>query len=391
MNTLNFKYKCLHGFYWMLYCLPTGFITLFMLSYGVSASSIGIITAISSILAAAGQLAVGNIVDSCRKISWKTLLLIICAIQALILLTLLFSNSNKLISTALFPGFMVLMYLQMPLVNASIFYYTSRGLSLDFGSARGTGSLTYAFISFVCGQLVAFTGEIAIIYLSILTLLGLILTTALMPTIKEYTDQKTEETHRQPTKRKVGIISFVKKYPKFTLVLVGSIFLMSFHNITHTYMIQMIENIGGNSASMGTAFSIEAISELPIMFGFYKLIQKIPINKLMIIAGIAFVFKSLAYLCAVNVLTLYIAQVLQMLSYAIFASASVYFANEKMEEEDKVTGQSYMTATMSIGAVAGNFVGGLVLDAFGIHALLIICVMITIIGASVTFVGARNN
>lgn len=393
MDAINIKYKALHGFYWMLYCLPTGYITVFLLAQEVSASVIGTITALSSILAAAGQLIVGNITDSCKRLSWKGILLIIGSIEAVILLLLILFQNNSPACTALFPAFLVLMYLQMPLINASIFYYTSRGLHLDFGSARGMGSVTYAFISFIAGQTIVRTGEIAVIYLSLIVLAGLIMITILMPSMENTKQSSTGElptSHvHEKGKRHVGVFAFSRRYPRFMLVLLGSILIMAFHNISHTYMIQIMESVGGDSAAMGTAFSIEAIAELPVMFGFYKLIQRFSPDKLMVVSGLAFVLKSVAYLLASGVMTLYLAQILQMFSYAVFASASVYFANERMRPEDKVTGQSYMTATVSIGAVVGNFLGGQILTAAGVQGLLIGSVLLTAAGAAVIAAGIK--
>lgn len=36
---VNLEYKALHGFYWMLYCLTTGYTTVLLLSHGFSSSS----------------------------------------------------------------------------------------------------------------------------------------------------------------------------------------------------------------------------------------------------------------------------------------------------------------------------------------------------------------
>ena len=82
-------------------------------------------------------------------------------------------------------------------------------------------------------------------------------------------------------------------------------------------------------------------------------------------------------------MALYAAQVLQMFSYAIFILASVYYADQKVEEQDKVTGQSYMTASISIGAVLGNLSGGQVLENMGLHSLMIFSVLLTIGGTLV--------
>ena len=392
---INLEYKALHGFYWMLYCLTTGYTTVLLLSHGFSSSVIGIIAAASSILAAAGQLAVGRLTDKCRRITWKNIFLIIGALQAAALAILVLFKDTALINAVFFPLFTILMYFQMPLVNSAVFHYTSRGLKVDFGSARGMGSLTYAFISFIAGQLIVRAGESVIIYLSVLVLAGLLLDVCLMPCAADKTLPAAVEadpgeagaSDRSPG----GIFGFISRYPDFMLVLAGSILLMAFHNIGHTYMIQIMEAVGGNSATMGTAFSIEAIMELPVMFGFYKLIKKISADNLMIVAGAAFALKALTYLLATSVTALYLAQILQMLSNAIFVLASVYYANKKMAPEDMVTGQSYMTASISIGAVLGNFLGGQVLSAAGLHLMLLFAFLLAAAGAVIVFAGIRSG
>lgn len=392
---VNLEYKALHGFYWMLYCLTTGYTTVLLLSHGFSSSIIGIIAAVSSILAAAGQLAVGTLTDKCSRITWKNIFLIIGALQAAALVILTLFKDAALICAVFFPLFTILMYFQMPLVNSAVFHYTSCGMNVDFGSARGMGSLAYAFISFIAGQLIVRMGESVIIYLSVLVLAGLLLDVCLMPcsTEKALTSAAETDSSRETVSVRSpgGVFRFVSRYPDFMLVLAGSILLMAFHNIGHTYMIQIMESVGGNSATMGTAFSIEAIMELPVMFGFYKLIKKISADNLMVVAGAAFTLKALTYLLAASVTALYLAQILQMFSNAVFVLASVYYANKKMAPEDMVTGQSYMTASISIGAVLGNFLGGQVLSAAGLHLMLVFAFLLAAAGAVIVFTGIRSG
>lgn len=392
---INLQYKGLHGFYWMLYCLSTAFITVFLLDQGLSAASIGVIVALSNIIAAAGQLAVGNVTDKYEKVTWRNAILGIGVLQLVCLLLLILCSGSFLINVGVYLLFTILVYFQMPLVNSAVFTYEACGIAVDFGSARGMGSISYAIISYVAGQLIAAIGTKAIVYLSLAVLAGLLAVTFFMPSGEKRSKAETCEEDLQATSQssvhKSGIIYFASKYPAFMMTLVGCVLLMAFHNIVHTYMIQMIEPLGGDSASMGTAFSIEALVELPVMFGFYKLIQRFSPGTLIAFAGFAFILKAVAYMIAGSVTAIYLAQSLQMLSYAVFISASVYYANEKMEESDRVTGQSYMTASISIGAVLGNLTGGFVLDTAGVNALLYFSLALTIAGAAITGLGVRKK
>lgn len=388
---INLQYKGLHSFYWMLYCLSTAFITVFLLDQGLSAASIGVIVALSNILAAAGQLAVGNVTDKYEKVTWRNAILGIGVLQFICLILLIICSGSFLINAGVYLLFTILVYFQMPLVNSAGFTYEAIGISVDFGSARGMGSIAYAVISFAAGQLIAAIGTKAIIYLSLAVLAGLFAVTFSMPGLEKHSAGETCGRDAAPPSHKSGVIQFAKKYPAFMLTLSGIVLLMAFHNIVHTYMIQMIEPLGGDSASMGTAFSIEALMELPVMFGFYKLIRRFSPGTLIAFAGFAFILKALAYILAGSVTGIYLAQSLQMLSYAIFISASVYYANEKMEASDRVTGQSYMTASISIGAVLGNLAGGFVLDAGGVNALLYFALGLTAAGAAITGLGIKKS
>lgn len=387
----DLQYKNLQGLYWMLYGLSTAFVTVFLLSKGFTSSSIGVIVAISNIFAAVGQMAVGTLVDRYRRITWKKLILLFSAIEAVCLITLMIFSKSMVINGVLFPLFSLLLYFQMPLVNAALFYYTSRGEKIDFGSARGMGSLTYALISFIAGQCIVRFGEQSIIYIGVILIAVFACITLSMP---YYKDDLSVDQVKVAKKKEAEEISgcasfpeFIRTYPAFMIMCLGTILVMAFHNIIHTYMIQMIEAVGGDSGSMGTAFSWEAIVEIPVMFGFFILIKRFQSRTLMMFAGIGFLIKAICICIAGSVLAIYGAETFQMIGYAVLASASVYYANDQMKPGDRVKGQGYMTASMSIGGVLGNFSGGFIYDALGLSSLKMALILFAASGAVLMILG----
>lgn len=388
----DIQYKILQGFYWMLYGLSTAYVTVFLLHHGFSSSIIGVIVAGSNLLAAVGQMFVGTMVDKHEKLTWKNMILLFCLLEAVCLILMMVLSNNHIVNGALFPIFSLLIYFQMPLVNSTFFYYTSRSEHLDFGSARGTGSLAYAIMSTVVGLIVVSYGEQAIVPSGMVILIGFTVVVLTMPYYHDElegaidtSNENTEDTIVSPNS---SFIAFTRHYPRFMLVILGSILVMAFHNIVHTYLIQVMEAVGGNSATMGTAVSIEALVELPIMFGFFILIKKFSSSTLMVIAGIGFVIKSVCFLLASSVMAIYFTELVQLISFALFASASVYFANDMMEDYDRVKGQGYMTASIAIGGVVGNFLGGFIYDGAGVHVLLLSCLGFALVGALCILAGA---
>ncbi len=387
-RTRNIQYKALHACYWMLYGMATQFASVFLLSHGFRAYMIGILMALSNLIAAGGQMFAGTLADRYARLTWRNICLFVCGLEALCLAGLFVFSGSMIMNGGLYPVFLILVFTQMPLINAAVFYYESRGERVDFGSARGTGSLAYAVMSFAIGHIIVRYGEQSIVIAGMILTAALFIVVFVMPCTAEAAAVKGKDESEgsavpsagEPT---VGFIAFIRKYPWFMLSLLAVVMMLAFNAISHTYMIQVIESLGGDSAGMGTVFSIETLAELPVMFGFFHIQKKFRINTLMVISGFGFVLKALFFALAGSVTMICMIQAFQIISYAMLASASVYYSNDQVEAADAVKGQGYMTASMSIGSMAGNLTGGLVYDFAGLKALLFYAVALVAVGAVV--------
>ena len=103
---------------------------------------------------------------------------------------------------------------------------------------------------------------------AILLLLAVFCLVLSMPVIKACDEQKRDKASNQGSKQKMGIVSFLMHYKRFSMVLFASVLVFIFHNMYNTYLIQVVKGIGGTSTQMGTALTIAAVCELPAMFGF---------------------------------------------------------------------------------------------------------------------------
>ena len=384
--TRNIQYKALHGCYWMLYGMATQFASVFLLSHGFRAYMIGILIAVSNLIAAGGQMFVGTLADRYPRLTWKNICLFICGLEVLCLAGLFIFSKSMIMSGGLYPIFLILVFTQMPLINAAVFYYESRGEHVDFGSARGTGSLSYAIMSFVLGHIIVRYGEQSILTAGIMLTVALFMVVFIMPCSAETSsagsgDESPDTDCSSVDEPTDGLIAFIHKYPWFMLSLLAVCMMLAFNAIFHTYMIQLVESLGGDSADMGTVFSIETLAELPVMFGFFYIRKKFRINTLMVISGFGFVLKALFLVLASSVTMICVIQIFQIVSYAMLASASVYYSNEQVAAVDAVKGQGYMTAAMSIGGMAGNLTGGFVYDFAGLRALLLYSLALVSVGA----------
>ena len=95
--------------------------------------------------------------------------------------------------------------------------------------------------------------------------------------------------------------------------------------------------------------------------------------------------KALWFLLASSVMSLYLAHLVQMFSYALYIPASVYYVNHLMAERDRVKGVALINVPMTLGSVFGTLIGGWLLRLVGLHTLLIVSTTVSAVGTLITF------
>lgn len=397
---LTIQYAFVQGGYWASFCATYGFATVFLISRGFNASQIGVAIAVANVMAVFLQPTFATIADSSKKISLHALTILL-TVAALVLFGLLFFTSNFFIATAaLFVLTNAVSQTVQPLINAVSFYYINRGANMNFGLPRSMGSMAYAIVSTILGYLVEDYGSNVIIGAGIIIFAIIAIALFSMPKVLENTEAEVmstdsseaiaAETSEENNEAKESIFAFFKRYKMFSVALLGSTCIFIFHFSTNNYMLQIAENIGGTAATMGTALSIAAAFEIPTMMFSSKIMEKIKYNYLLILSGFFFCVKAVIYLMAANVGMLYFSQCFQMISYAFYIPASVFFVNATMSESDKVKGQAIMTGTTTLGGVIGSLVGGVIIDSAGVRTLLWVGLVFAICGAVLFFVSARK-
>ncbi len=382
MNPININKIniCCYAFF-AIYAVITlsvfGFGVYFLEELGFSYVTIGMTIGISALLASVIQPLIGRIADS-RQYSWKNILIVLSIILIVSSLGIYVAPHSLLI---LLYGITIIVFGCMyPFINQAVFYYEDHGIKTNFGVSRGFGSLAYMIFASVLGILLAKTNVMIINTFTLVSSIAMIIVLYLAPYYGSSIDPKAKsmEDKRKNKNFKNNVLF---KYPVFTLAFIAVALLMIFHNIFMAYMIDIFENVGGNVSDVANASSIAAFLELPTMFLFAKLLERISAKKLIVIASIFYVARSVIVLTAHDTTGIYISLVLQMVSFAIMIPASVHLTNELMADDDKYEGQSFMGSTQTIGIIFGNFIGGNILQFYNVDLLLIILVIITVMGS----------
>ena len=380
--TINHRYMALQGLYWMLFCVSSGFISLYLQGRGLSNGGIGTVTAIFGILAALLQPVLGGITDRSNRITWRHMILLLAIPYLAICIIMPFIPGAW--AGAIFMGLLILLgNTIMPFINTAHYHYSHKGEFINFGVARGIGSGLYALLALVIGFLAEKYGIEMVPLSGILIALLFILVVFRMPSSRELIEKAPRE--------KVLQKGFLLRYPAFTFMLLATLLMLTAHNILNTYLLQIIQSVGGNSSQLGIALAIQAVVEVPVLFGFSRLLKHFRPKTLMLIAAAGFALKALMYALSGSVSMIYMIQIAQMLSFAIFASASVYYTSEAIPKEDQASGQAYMTSMMTVGTVLGSLSGGWMLELSGMTTMLSINVIIAMVGVGFALISVKHK
>ena len=69
-----------------------------------------------------------------------------------------------------------------------------------------------------------------------------------------------------------------------------------------------------------------------------------------------------------------------LFSYALLMPALTYYANERMADSDRVTGQALITGAVSLSGMFSYLTGGMMVSAWGPMRGLLICTLVAMAG-----------
>lgn len=390
-KSLDIRYACIHGFYWMICCSMIGYASVFLLDKGFSNAIIGVVLSVSNILAVVGQPVLATYMDKTTKLSLRMLISFMLVGIIVLSSLLVFIGGTSALMIGLVIIVFTLMLVIQPFINSLTFAFEKQGVNINFGLARGLGSVAYAVISLLLGNIVnQYSPEVLpFFYVGLsLCLLGFIYTFYLPNDKKEKLKEPVKTV--KPVQEKVSMIDFFKKYRKFMVLLAATVLLFFDHSLINNFFIQVIKQIGGNPSDMGNAIFLAAMLELPTMALFAKFRSRIGCKKMLLISAVFFSAKHILTYFAINMVMIYMAQILQMFAYAIFIPATVYYIGQLVDEHDLVKGQALMTGAMTLSSVFASLAGGVLLDSLGVTTVLLIGAIISVLGTLLVFASVED-
>ena len=205
--------------------------------------------------------------------------------------------------------------------------------------------------------------------------------------MQEHIDIDIEETKKEAS----NVLTFFMQYKQFLLLLLAIAFVFTSHSMINNYFIQITTDVGGNAKNMGFGLGLAAAIELPGMVLFTYMVRKVRCSTILKSSFVFFMIKAILTMLAPSVLMLYVAQIFQFASYALFIPASIYYVNQIISQKDLVKGQAFVTGAITLGGVSASLLGGWLLDARGVNSMLAVGSIATVIGMMIAFFAIQKT
>ncbi len=393
---LNIKYSNLQVLHNLVNGVIINFATIFLKFKDFSNTEIGIILAAGAILSIIIQPSLASFADKTNKLSLRQIAMILYGTNFFLSFLMIFLGDIKLITFSIFIPIYAIQLTCTSIINSLAAEYLNKGFLINFGTARGLGAGSFAVFSVFIGFLLGRYNADILIYLAISLYIIVVLNVYFFKlssdelahapaSLVDKTDLNSEDDS-------TTALGFLMKYKSFTIFLIGITLIFYSHNIINTYLINIFENVGGGEENVGIALAIAAALELPVMAGFILLLKKFKCSSMIKFSAVFYFVKSFITLIAGSVSALYLAQTLQVLGFALYTPASVYYINTVIPAKDSVKGQTMVNvASLALSSVLASMTGGVIQDTLGVTAMLVIATIVTGVGVLVIFAGTEDT
>ena len=253
-----------------------------------------------------------------------------------------------------------------PFFNSMVMAFHVRGVPVNYGLGRGTGSVAYAVVALIMGFVVERRPPTVIVPVM---LAALVLQLAAVWTFRYPLPPVPAADGQKPAP--VSLSRLLKRYPSFLLLVLGCALLQGGHNVSNTYMVHIASKAGAGESLMGVILALSAAMELPAMSLFPRMRRRFSLRALFCLSAAMFAVRQVLFLLASSPVLLYTAAVLQFFEFGLFLPCTVYYTAEKLDAANQVKGQGLIhICANGLGPAVMTAIGGRLVDSSGINALL---------------------
>lgn len=381
IRAVRIHYASIQAVYWSVCAIFMVFVVPLLRDRGFQDAQIGILLAIRSFSCILLQPLIAAFMDRhADTIPLKYTIAVIVAVSFLTTVLFLKIKFGFWGSMVIFAFLGASITALSPLYNSLAMQYLAIGWDLKYSLARGCGSISYAVFCIVLGYMVDFFGISSTLYLQAVML---IISFLVVITFRVCNSSEIERSSENCSHTNWQVILNNKAYRIF---LTASVLLFVGNNMTTSFLVDVVDKLGGTNKDVGYCQFILAAVEFPIALCFIKLKNKIGTLNIMRISAVFIFIKTFGIFLAPNIPVLIGVHAFQMLGAGLYWSGSVYYVNENIPKEDGIKGQSLVAIfSTGIGSGVGALISGWISQRFSIDVLIFIGVLCTLFGTCIMF------
>jgi MFS family permease len=363
------KYWAPFSFYFFLYALMASFMPFIVLFYqqlNFSGTQIGILTGVPPLVTLAAGPFLTGIADSTRRHNLVMGVGIIMAAITTFMLPMLTSFTAIFILVMLFNIFFSPV---SALSDSAVMFILGEERSL-YGRIRLAGTIGWGVFAQIAGFLLYRYGLSVLFYAcTVLALVNFFVS-------RKLTFGK-QEAH---TSSRGSVWTFLtnRRWVFFLLsVLIGGLGAVS----VAAYLSPYLKDLGANGKQIGFAFTVATLTELPVFFFGNSLVKRFGSDRLISIALVLIVARTLLFGIVDTVFLAIIVQGIGGLFFPAMWSACVTYADEHAPAGLKSTAQGILgAATFGVGSSVGGLICGPLLTSLGGRGMFLVLGIIMLVG-----------
>ncbi len=381
----NIGFFTVMGLYFAGFCVLYGYMVNILLWYGFTEIQCGTIATLQSVAFMAVQPVYGYIIDN--FLSAKKLLIIVATIGAIMSAFLPVVLELEFAYVMIYMTVLSLFYSSStPIMDTWAVSVSNNVQNVDYGLVRGGGSFFYAFMAFFAGGLIAPFGAQILFYIHIgFVILTLLLAFFLVDDKKVAMSKQEIEQPKEKMKFSQGMAVLFRNKQYIVLLFCMSFYQFSIR-IAGTYLPMVIRDIGGDESHFGYAVFVCAFCELIVMVIASRLMLRgMPLAYLLMASFVSLSFRFLLFVFTDNVWVLIAMQTIMAIGVGLNLRVVIEYIYEIAPKGyTAIAILLFGAITNGFGAVLGSYLGGIIIDSFGVTAYILTCT--TIMGlAVVTF------
>ena len=367
---------CLHQASYFFAIAGIGaFAVTYLMDRGFAAAQTGMMLAMTSVCSCALQPVIGSYVDR-HSMSLLAGIIRRFLITALLSFTAIELLPLPMIVTAiLFVLGSLTFSITVPLSSSLCAYYSQNDYHIDYGMGSGIGSLSFSFASLLLGYMIAARGSS---FMMRFCLVFIIIEIVLMLRYPKISDDAHAAGHTVTSS--LSLAAFCRRYRRFIMTLLGVMLLAACHAMAENYLIQIFTRLGGGSEHVGTALFIACTTATPFLLFFERIQRKTGVVRLMRLAGVFYIAKAVLLMLAPTIGSVYLIELVQTCTYGFLYPSLYYFVGQRIAPADTAKGQTMASSLYTLGTALGNSLGGTVIDAISLNAMLILAAGFAVCG-----------